>query len=60
MTVPAGCLECNPEAVSEWLTSKGIDTSQFTLVPEPRHKWNDVIRCEECGACHLVVKARPA
>ena len=53
MSEPMGCLGCNREAIVEFLQVHGVDPERFTEVPEPRHKWKDVIRCEACGRCWL-------
>jgi hypothetical protein len=48
--------------MTDWLTDQ-IDCAerctipegkQFVRVPTPRHKWNDILRCPNCGDCFLI------
>lgn len=56
--MPSGCLACNEEAVAAALEAGGIDIKRFTRVTRPRHAWDDVLPCPDCGQCWLVDPAR--
>jgi hypothetical protein len=56
--MPAGCLGCNHDEVTKFLTDKKIDLERFAEVPEPRHAWNDINRCNQCGRCWLIMPAK--
>lgn len=51
---PTGCLGCNTEKVKAFLLSKGVSLNRFHEVPRPRHKWGDVVCCDECGRAWLI------
>lgn len=52
---PHGCLGCNKDAVEAFFKAQGLPLDVFKEVPRPRHKWNDVICCPECGKAWLKV-----
>lgn len=49
-----GCLACNHEQVTTYMTARGVDIARFELVPRPTKAWSDILPCEACGACWLV------
>lgn len=50
--MPAGCPRCNPDEILPILDRRAIKVEE---VPRPRHAWRDVICCEECGRCWLLM-----
>jgi hypothetical protein len=50
--MPTGCPGCNPEEIAPILESRAIKVEE---VPRPRHAWGDVLCCDQCGRCWLLM-----
>jgi hypothetical protein len=51
MNIPKGCPGCNPTEITPILEQNRITAHE---VPPPRHKWDDVNVCNECGKAWLI------
>jgi hypothetical protein len=51
---PSGCLGCNKEEVTEVMLRNGFDPESFVEVPTSKHRWGDVVNCNDCGRFWLL------
>jgi hypothetical protein len=49
-----GCLACNSDQVTLYMTARGVDVARLEQVPRPTKAWIDILPCEVCGVCWLV------